>query len=236
MDRLTRHDLKTDKFAAEVGHSLEYVAAHRRQAVRLGAAALILLVIGLGVYYYVKSQRAARQDALAAALRLKEGIIGPAPQAGDPRASFGSQLEKDNAVKKAFEEITKKYSGTNEASVAHYQLGSMAADAGNLEEAAKQFRAGVESGSGGYQAVSKLALAQTLEAQGKTADAEKLLRELIANPTTLVSKEQATFALVRMLAKTKPEEARKLLAPYEKDSRVAIARNAAALLAEIPAK
>jgi len=112
----------------------------------------------------------------------------------------------------------------------------MASDAGKTAEAEKEFRAAVAAGSGGYAAVAKLSLAQTLQVEGKNADAEKLLRELIANPTTLVSKEQATFTLVRLLAAGKPDEARKLLEPYEKDSRVAVARMAASLATEIPAK
>lgn len=235
MDRVTRHDLKTDKFATEVGHSVQYVAAHRTQVIRYGVAVLLVIVLGVGIYYFRKSQHETRQADLSAALRLKDAVVG-APQPGDPRPSFGSQTEKDNAIKKAFENVIAKHGGSNEAAVAHYSLGSIASDAGKTAEAEKHFRAAVEAGSGGYGAVAKLSLAQTLQVQGKNADAEKLFRELIANPTTLVSKEQATFALVRMLATTNPAEARKLLAPYEKDSRVAVARIAASLLAEIPAK
>lgn len=235
MDRVTRHDLKTDKFATEVGHSVQYVAAHRAQAIRYGLVALALLLAGVGFYYFRKSQQATRQTDLSAALRLKDAVVG-APQPGDPRPSFGSQTEKDNAIKKAFENVIAKHGGTNEAAVAHYLLGSTASDAGQIAEAEKHFRAAVAAGSGGYAGVAKLSLAQILQVQGKNADAEKLLRELIASPSTLVSKEQATFTLVRLLAATNPDEARKLLEPYEKDSRVTVARTAASLAAEIPAK
>jgi len=235
LDRVTRHDLKTDKFATGVGNWVQYIAAHRAQAIRYGVAALIVLALGVGFYYFRKSQHDTRQADLSAALRLKDAVVG-APQPGDPRPSFGSQTEKDTAIKKAFESVIAKHGGTNEAAVAHYLLGSMASDAGKTAEAEKEFRAAVAAGSGGYAAVAKLSLAQTLQVEGKNADAEKLLRELIANPTTLVSKEQATFTLVRLLAAGKPDEARKLLEPYEKDSRVAVARMAASLATEIPAK
>lgn len=235
MDRVTRHDLKTDKFATEVGHSVQYVAAHRAQVIRYGLVALVVLLAGVGFYYFRKSQQETRQADLSAALRLKDAVVG-SPQPGDPRPSFGSQTEKDNAIKKAFDNVITRHGGTNEAAVAHYLLGSTASDAGQIAEAEKHFRAAVEAGSGGYAAVAKFSLAQILQVQGKNADAEKLLRELIASPSTLVSKEQATFTLVRLLAATKPDEARKLLEPYEKDSRVTIARTAASLAAEIPAK
>ena len=45
------------------------------------------------------------------------------------------------------------------------------------------------------------------------AEAEKLLRSLIDDPTILVSKEQATIALAKVVAKKNPAEARKLLEP-----------------------
>ena len=234
MDRVTRHDLKTDKFATEVGHSVEYVSAHRSQLVRYGAAAIGILVLVVGITYYRRSAHQGRQAELAQALHVKEGVVGAAAQPGDPRPSFGSQTEKDNAVKKAFNDVIAKYGGSDEASVAHYELGSLAADAGQVAEAEKHFRAAAEAGDSNYQSVAKLSLAQILNNQGKTADAEKLLRDLIASPTPLVSKEQATFTLVRMLAQKNPAEARKLLAPYEKDSRVSIARSAAALSSELP--
>lgn len=203
--------------------------------IRYGLAVLVVLVLGVGIYYFRASRHDTRQADLSAALRLKDAVVG-APQPGDSRPSFGSQTEKDNAIRKAFENVIAKHGGTNEAAVAHYSLGAIASDAGKTAEAEKHFRAAVQAGSGGYAAVAKLSLAQTLQTEGKSADAEKLFRELIANPTTLVSKEQATFALARLLAATNPAEARKVLAPYEKDSRVAVARIAASLLAEIPAK
>ncbi|MES1262039.1 MAG: hypothetical protein ABUS49_09905, partial [Acidobacteriota bacterium] len=62
-----------------------------------------------------------------------------------------------------------------------------------------------------YASLAKLALAQLNFAEGKEADARTLLKDLQDHPTELVSKTQATFALAKGLAATKPEEARKLL-------------------------
>ena len=62
-------------------------------------------------------------------------------------------------------------------------------------------------------ALAKLSLAQIYFGDGRDAQGEKTLRELIDNPTDFVSKEQATISLARFLAPKKPAEARKLLEP-----------------------
>jgi hypothetical protein len=46
------------------------------------------------------------------------------------------------------------------------------------------------------------------------AEAEKLLRGLIDKPSDFVSKDEATIALARLIAQSRPEEAKKLLDPY----------------------
>lgn len=236
MDRVTRHDLKTDKFATEVTHSIEYVTSHRSQLIRYIAGAVVVVIIGIAVYWFVSSRRETRQTDLAAALRLKDAVIGSVSQPGDPRPSFASQAEKDTAIRKAYNDVISKWGGSDEASIAYYELGALAADAGQMADAEKNFRAAADAGSKEYRSVANLSLAQTLQVAGKNADAEKIYRELMASPTTLVSKEQAAFALVRMLSRTNPAEARKVLAPFEKDPRIPIARAAASLATEIPAK
>ena len=234
MDRLTRHELKTDKFATEVGNTYEYVLANRSQFIRYGGAAVVLILLVVGIVHYRRGSHQERQAALGQALSIKDGVVGT-EQPGDPRPVFATQADKDKAFQKALHDIVTKYGGSNVASVAQYELGSMAADAGNTAEAEKQLRAAAEAGDSAYQSVAKLSLAEVLAYQGKTADAEKVLRALMASPTPLVSKEQATFTLARLLGPTNAAEARKLLEPYEKDKRVAVARNAAALAAELPA-
>ena len=64
-----------------------------------------------------------------------------------------------------------------------------------------------------YAPLAKLSLAQIYFGDGSAADGEKTLRDLMANPSVFVSKEQATITLARFLAPTKPAEARKLLEP-----------------------
>ena len=236
MDKITRKDLKTDKFAAEVTHSLEFVTAHRQQSARYGGAALALIALAAGIYWYRGNAHASRQTALTEAVRTKEAVVTASPQPDEVKKTFPTQADKDKAVVKAFQEVVSKYPRSDEASVASYQLGTIYSDEGKLEEAEKAFKASMDAGGKDYASAAKLSLAQIHQARRKYAEAEKLLKELIENPTVLVSKEQATFALIRVLAASRPADARKMLEPMMKDDRPAIARNASALIAELPAK
>ena len=63
--RLTRKEMKTDKFAMEVGQTVDYVAHHRRQLLIYGSIAVAVAAIGFGVYWYLGRQQTVRAQALA---------------------------------------------------------------------------------------------------------------------------------------------------------------------------
>ena len=236
MDKSRRHQLKSDRFVETVGHEIEYVKEHRQEVVRwLTAGAIVIVLVG-GFFLIRGRNHATRQADLAKALRLKDAALGVAPTPGDPRQFFPTQAEKDKAIRLGFEDVAKNHAGSDEGAIADYQLGSLDADAGNLAGAEKHFKSAVDSGSKLYTAVAKLSLAQVYAARDKTAEAEKLLKELQDNPTVMVSKEQATMALARLIMLTKPADARKLIEPYLTDQRQAVARSAQGLVAEIPNK
>lgn len=230
MDRAHRRELKHDKFVEQVGHSVEYAAEHKTQLVRYGAAALALLVVALGWYFYSNRQAAARQQALREAMRVQEAQIGAA--GSEFVVSFPTQAEKDAAVIKAFTDVSMKYAGSDEGAIAQYFLGIAAADQGKLPEAEKHFKAAIDAADEVYASQAKLSLAQVYEATGRIDEAEKLLRSMVSDPTILVSKEQATVALARTISKTKPAEARKLLEPLRTE-RGPVSRAAISALGEI---
>jgi TolA-binding protein len=230
VDRAHRRELKHDKFVEQVGQSVEYAAEHKSQVLTIGAAVLGVLVLGLIWYFYSNSQAAARQQALREAMRIQEAQIGPG--GSEYVVSFPTQAEKDAAVVKAFTEMSNKYSGSDEGAIAQYFLGVAAADQGKLAEAEKHFKAAVDSADDVYASQAKLSLAQVYEATGRVSEAEKLLRSMISDPTILVSKEQATVALARTIAKTNPAEARKLLEPLRQE-RGPVSRAALSALGEI---
>ena len=86
-----------------------------------------------------------------------------------------------------------------------------------------------------YDSVAQLSLAQIYQSQGKSADAEKILRQLVDKPSVFVSKEQATLELAKVLAKSNPAEARKLVEPLSASPRTAVSRAAVGVMATISA-
>lgn len=234
MDRLTRKELKRDKFALEVTHTVDYLSEHRRQVTRYSVIAAVILALVIAVYFYRKHQQVVRQEALSVALRIQEAQVGAA--SSDVLTLFPTQEEKDKAALKAFAELAKNYPGSMEGVVARYYLGSIAVDKGNNAEAEKCFREVIDSGYAEYGSLAKLSLAEFYAGQGKASEAEKLYRSLIEKPTAFVSKEQATIALAKLIGPRRPAEARKLLEPLRIERRGAISRAALTALSELPSQ
>ena len=233
MDRVTRSKLKTDRFAVEVEHSVEFVSEHRKQVFQYGAIAVAVVLIGAGIWYYRDRQHTARQEELAAAMDVMQAPVAPNGPPG--QTFFTTDALKNAAAVKAFKPIYDKYAGSDEGAVAASYLGSIAMDEGKVADAEKYFQRVVDWGDKNLASMGKLSLAQVYLNAGRQADAEKLLRSLYDKPTLFVSKEQAAIALARAISKTKPAEARKLLEPLRTE-RPAVSQAAITLLSQLPAQ
>lgn len=229
MDRITRKELKTDKFALEVEQAVEFFNQHKQQITRYGTIALVLILLVLAGGWYSRRQRAVRQQALNEALQIYNAPVG---QTGNPfLPGYPSEEEKNKAARKAFTDLATRYGGSDEGLIATYYLGTMAADQGDMKEAERRLRQVAESRNANYASLAKLALAEIYRAQGKLSEAEKLLRSLMEKPTEFVSREHATIVLGEMLMSSRPEEARKLLEPLRTERSV-ISRHALTALAQ----
>jgi predicted negative regulator of RcsB-dependent stress response len=211
VDRITRKDLKTDQFALEVGHTVNFFEHHRAEAIRYGAIAIGVIVLAVGIVVYTRTQHAARETALTAAIQVQEAPVGPA----NPNApiSFPTEEARQAEAVKKFSDVAAKYSGSDEGHIASYYLGGIYVSQGRMAEAEKQFKLVADGAGSGYASLAKLSLAQIYFSDGRATEGEKLLRELMDNPTVFVSKDQATVTLARALAHSKPAEAKKLLDP-----------------------
>jgi predicted negative regulator of RcsB-dependent stress response len=234
VDRLTRKELKSDRFALEVQHSVEYVSEHRRQVVRWAVIAIAAACLIVAFVVYRNYQRSVRQEKLSAAMLIINATIGPAPS--EYVLAFPTTADRDKAFDKAFTELATNYSGTDEGLLAEFYLGTHAADLGNIDAAAKHYKVVADAGSGPYSSMAKLSLAQIYAAQGKQADGEKLIQSVIDHPTELVSKEAATIALAKLVAPKDPARARKMLEPLRGNPRSSISRAALNALDEMSQK
>src|ERR1019366_4718938 len=120
---------------------------------------------------------------------------------------------KKDAVNKAFNEIINKNTGSSEAYVAEYYLASMDADGAKLDDARRRYQDVADHAPAGYASLARLALAQIDVAESRVTEGEAAFKDLIAHPTDLVSKDQATIAYARAISQAKPDEARSLLKP-----------------------
>jgi predicted negative regulator of RcsB-dependent stress response len=229
--KLTRKEMKSDKFALEVQHSVEFVSGHRQQMIRWGVPALVVVLIVAAVFYYRNYQHAARQEALHEAMRIQNAQVGP-PQ-GDYVVTFPTAEARKAAVLKSWRELAAKYPGTEEGSIAEYFLGTNAADDGNLAEAEKHFKASIDADSGATASLGKLSLAEVYGGQGRVKEGAQLLQSVIDHPTVLVSKETATLELADLLKNTDPQRAKKLVEPLRNSTRGAVSRSAISLDADL---
>lgn len=230
MDRITRKELKRDKFALEVEHTMEYVAEHRKAVIRYSVIGAAVLVLVLGFLAYRRQQQGARQDALTAALEIQQAAIGQSPN--EFIRAYPTEQARNEAARKAFADLAANYSGSSEAIISEYYLGTIAAGEGKNAEAEKWLKSVIDSGNANYASLAKLSLADIYKADGKLGEGESLLRSLIDKPTDFVSKEQATLSLAELIASSKPAEARKLVEPLVKE-RSAISRVAVGKMGEL---
>jgi predicted negative regulator of RcsB-dependent stress response len=230
VSRITRKELKTDQVALQVEHGLSFFEHHQKEFGKYAGIAAVVAVLIFGYTIYSRNEAGKREAALANAIRVQEAGVGVSGNGG---LAFPTQEAKDAESVKAFTDLHSKYSGSDEGDIAQYYLGSIKADQGKLAEAEKLFAEAAQKADKKYASLAKFSLAQIYFADGRAAEGEKMLRELIDRPTLFVSKEQATLALARALAPTKPAEARKLLEPL-RSAKGSVSTLALNLIAELP--
>lgn len=231
MARITRKELKSDKFAQEVGLTVTFFEEHQKDVVRYGGIGVAVILLVGGFFVYQRHEHAARQEELALAIRIQETPV--ATVATNGQHTFPTQDAKDQAAIKAFADLESKHSGSDEAQIAEYYLGCIHSDQGNMADAEKNFLNVANRGDKNYASLAKVALAEIYFSGGRFDQGEKLLRELMEHPTIFVSKDQAAISLAKHYIGRNDAEARKLLAPI-KDGKSAVATIAQTLTSQLP--
>jgi predicted negative regulator of RcsB-dependent stress response len=229
VSRITRKELKTDKFALEVEHTVSLFEQHRQEIIRYGGIAAVVVALIIGYSMYSRSQHTVREQALAHAIEVQEAPVG---QSGSGGMSFPTQEAKDAEATKVFGDLKNKYSGSSEGQIASYYLASILADQGKMAEAEKSFQDVVQHADAGYASLAKLALAQIYFSDGRNAQGEGMLRDVMAHPTAFVSSDMAAITLAKHYAALKnTAEAKKLLEPLK--SKPGVGQVAVGLLGDL---
>ena len=208
---MTRHELKEslqhDQFTDTVSNVVNYALADRQRLIRWAVILGAVLVIAGAAIWYSSYRRSVRQQDLEAVFAVLNTPVGTTETAGK---SFPTQEAKTKASIKALADVVAKDGGTREGLIAQYYLGTLKAQNNDPKGAESDLNT-VANASSECAPLAKIALAQIYTSQNKTAEAQKLLREIINKPTDLVSKTQAQVLLAQLLETSNPQEAKKIV-------------------------
>ncbi len=220
MDKSLQNVIKHDQFVETVGEAGEYVSSHKKQFGLYIGIAVVVAALGYGVWSYMGAKRAERQVALGEAM-------------GVAQATTSRTVTEEKKVIDAFTGVSSKYPNTKEGNLALYMLAMLDIERGDSAAGEKKLK-DVIAGDKEPASLAKFTMSEILQGQGKDGEAEAILRELLANPTYVMPVEQTTLQLARLIAKSKPEEARKLLEPL-RTARAPISTPALEILSTLPA-
>ncbi len=229
-----RHQLKQDRFSKvtieTAERTVDWSAAHK---VPLVIASVIVVAVAAAVFflwYSINQQDQSASLELTQALRALDTPLRPAGVPAEPEnPTFASSVERATEAHKQFQAIVDKYPHTHSADVARYFVGLTAEDMGNNAAAASQLQSVAQSHNADLSSLAKFALATVYRNQGNNKQAISLYNELIAKPTTAVSKATAQLELADTYeADHQPLEAQRVYQQVQKENPASMASQTAA--------
>jgi tetratricopeptide (TPR) repeat protein len=235
-----RHQLKQDKFSRTTlevaGKTVHWTVEHKNKLIASAAVLLVVVLAGLGGWYYLEQQDQRASVDFGKATRVLETPLRPPGVAAQPDyPSFASSQERASEARKQFQAILSKYPHTRAADFARYFVGVASATLGDTATAERELKAVSAYHNQDLTALAKLALASVYRNQGRTADALELYKQLIAKPARTVSKSAAQFELAETYqAAGKTADAKKQYQQLQKENpQSAAAQLASAKLEEL---
>ena len=230
----TRHQLKQDRFSKATLSAAEKTfdwSLEHRSGVILGAViVLVLAVAGFGGWSYFNQREQKASLALTQAVRTWDTPIREADTPEQPEfPSFASLQERATKALKQFQDLAQQYPHTRAGEVAQYFSGLASAQLGDNASAERDLEAVSSSHKDDLAASARFALAGIYRDEGKSKQAIALYQELIAKPTTTVTKTMAQMELAATYAANgQPVDARNLYQQIQKDDAASPAAQLAA--------
>jgi len=192
-----------DDFQAKIGGVFEEIGKKlegKGKNIAYGLAALIVLLILVGIFYsYSNRSNAAAQAALAKAIEISNSPISDnPPPAGSTQKTFKTEKERAEAAIVEFQKVVDTYGGkVGEKAKYFIAINKLSIDrpAGiaELETLSKN--------GGAVGTLSKFALAQAKTADGKYDEAAQLYSELAAESDPILAKETINYELAKVYEK-----------------------------------
>ena len=209
MARISRKELKHDRFAEEVGQSVVFVSSHRRPLLWGGGGAVLLLI---GLLTWTGYREANRLEANAALKRGIDMFHGKVDAEQQPGAfTFPTTSARFRDTREQFEKIMADHPGGEAAIAAGYYLALLDVEQEKHDEARTRLEGLVKGDEGEYAALARLALAGLYAQAEQPEQASRHYKHLIDNPTRLVPKQRSQLAYAHFLADNDPESAKTVL-------------------------
>jgi len=213
VDTQTRHALKQDKFVTVTTSGLEWIGQNRSHV--LAWAAGVALVVALAITSVLVYQRrdAAANQLLGQAMDIYETPLTQPNQPAEPGVkTYATAAERAKAANPLFRQAADQYSWLTAGEMARYFAGVTELDMGQQQAAEADLDKATRAGNKNLAALAKVALANIDEQTGRSSQAVTLFQDVIAHPTTTVSKAAAQLQLAALYETTQPAEARRLYA------------------------
>jgi len=226
MARLTKRQIKEDKFVSSLLKSQEYFSQHKSQIILILLGVLVAVLI---VIFLVTSSRQARERAAneygAANMYIRE-FYGTyerdANQDGVPDGSLDSALTILKNARTEFEEVLRKHGGSKQAKFATFYLASIYFQLSEFEKAEDHYQRFLDKYfiDKNFEASAKSGIAGCRESMGDLESAGKMYLEVAQNYPDFSQRVDILYKATINLAKAGLKEE---------------AREAFALLEEVPA-
>lgn len=140
-DRLSRKEIKHDKFVDEMETAYEVARKNVRWIVAAVVGVVVLIGVIVGVSLWLASQERKAQLRLAEAIEILDTPIGQP----SPSGTYQTEQEKLDKAEPLLREIVDEYSGRDAADVAGLYLARLEAGRGELDPAIEKVRSFVDS-------------------------------------------------------------------------------------------
>jgi TolA-binding protein len=217
--RYSRHQLKEDRFQEATADTLSWAVEHEKVLIIAVVAALLVVGVAVGAWFYLQKQDAAASYDLGQAIRTFDAPLRPAGMPADPQQqSFTSAAERAKAAQAQFQQVIQKYPHTRSADFAQYYLGLSDIALGDNAGAERELKEVAGAHDQDLGSLARMALAGFYRDTNRIDDAIRLYKELEAHPTNTVPKVRAQLDLASIYEAQQPLEAKKLYDQIVKDN------------------
>lgn len=163
----------------------------------IGAIVVVAILAGI-IYSWNRRSYGAAQAALGAAIETSQSPVTTLPvPAGSNVKTFPTEKARAEASVAAFQSVADKYSAVRDKANYFVAVNKLSLD----REAAEQQLADLAKSGGEVGSLSKFALAQAKQGDGKLDEAATLYSELAQTNDTVISKTSINFALASIYEK-----------------------------------